>query len=233
MAVPPPPPQIANRVSGSRLSCHEPGVHQETIYRDDKERQLFVSCLGGSVRENRLAGPRLCAHRQSRSPAHRDAERWVGSALTELGLDEEGLRRIPKGAEEKMAMAWWLRGHTTLSRQWIAQRLQMGHETRVTLAVREVGVGSRGRRMPSSNGASKECGHPTFLKLSDRPLYGALNRLVHARQACKLPSAPAPNIPNDRFRGVFSVGMKPDSVQRSKAPGIQCCSLFRSCLNAR
>jgi hypothetical protein len=35
-------------------------------------------------------------------------------------------------------MAWWLRGHTTLSRHWIAQRLRMGPETRVTWAVREV-----------------------------------------------------------------------------------------------
>jgi REP element-mobilizing transposase RayT len=74
-----------------------------------------------------------------------EAERWIGSTLAELGLDEAGLRRIPKGAKEKMAMAWWLRRHTTLSRQWIAQRLQMGHETRVTLAVREVGAGAQGR----------------------------------------------------------------------------------------
>ena len=74
-----------------------------------------------------------------------EAERWIGSALAELGLDEAGLRRIPKGAKEKMAMAWWLRRHTTLSRQWIAQRLQMWHETRMTLAVREVGAGAKGR----------------------------------------------------------------------------------------
>ena len=31
-----------------------------------------------------------------------------------------------------------LRGHTRRSRQWIAQRLRLGHKTRVTLAVREV-----------------------------------------------------------------------------------------------
>ena len=38
-----------------------------------------------------------------------------------------------------------LRRHTTLSRQWIAQRLRMGHEARVPLAVREVGAGAKGR----------------------------------------------------------------------------------------
>jgi len=67
-----------------------------------------------------------------------DAEQWIGSALADLGLDAAALRTLAKGASEKLVMAWWLRGHTTLSRQWIAERLQMGHETRVTLAVREV-----------------------------------------------------------------------------------------------
>ena len=46
-----------------------------------------------------------------------DAERWIGSALAELGMDEEALRTTPKGTDEKDVMAWWLRGHTTLSRQ--------------------------------------------------------------------------------------------------------------------
>ena len=74
-----------------------------------------------------------------------DAERWIGMAMAELGLDEGALKTRPKGAEEKLAMAWWLRRHTTLSRQWIARRLGMGHETRVTLAVRSVEALSTGR----------------------------------------------------------------------------------------
>ncbi len=43
-----------------------------------------------------------------------------------------------RGPGEELVMAWWLRGHTTRSRPWIAQRLHLGHATRVTLAVREV-----------------------------------------------------------------------------------------------
>ena len=73
-----------------------------------------------------------------RAWSQEEAERWIGSAVAELGLDPGSLRTLAKGASEKWVMAWWLRAHTTLSRQWIAQRLQMGHETRVTLAVREV-----------------------------------------------------------------------------------------------
>jgi len=59
-------------------------------------------------------------------------------AVEGLGLAEESLQRLPKGAREKLVMAWWLRGHTMLSRQWIAQRLHLGHETWVMLAVRDV-----------------------------------------------------------------------------------------------
>ncbi len=61
-----------------------------------------------------------------------------GVALERLGLDQEALRTLGKGASEKWVMAWWLRAYTTLSRPWIAPRLQIGPETRVTLAVREV-----------------------------------------------------------------------------------------------
>ncbi len=55
-----------------------------------------------------------------------------------LKLTEEDLTGLAKGAKEKRVMAWWLRRYTTLPRAWIAARLQMGHETRVTLAVRWV-----------------------------------------------------------------------------------------------
>ncbi len=73
-----------------------------------------------------------------------EAERWLDKALQRLGLDDAALRALPKGAEAKLVMAWWLRSHTTLSRQWVAARLDMGHETRVTLAVRAVSAAKRG-----------------------------------------------------------------------------------------
>lgn len=80
-----------------------------------------------------------------RARTEREAEQWIQEALRRLGLEDGGLSRLPKGADVKLVMAWWLRCETTLSRRWIAQRLGMGHETRVTLAVRIVSADRRGR----------------------------------------------------------------------------------------
>ena len=80
-----------------------------------------------------------------RAWTEQEAEQWVQKALRVLGLDAAKLEDLPKGAEAKLVMAWRLRGRTTTSRRWIAQRLSMGHETRVTLAVRTVSGTKRGR----------------------------------------------------------------------------------------
>lgn len=58
-----------------------------------------------------------------RARGEQEAEQWIQQALEHLGLEELALRSLPKGADEKLAMAWWLRRHTTLSRSWIAQRI--------------------------------------------------------------------------------------------------------------
>ena len=45
------------------------------------------------------------------------------------------LAERPKGAPEKVVLAGWLRERTTVSLRWVAERLGMGHYTRVTQAV--------------------------------------------------------------------------------------------------
>ena len=47
-----------------------------------------------------------------------------------LGVSEEGLKELAKGAAEKVALAWWLRRETTVSLRWVSQRLELGHYTR-------------------------------------------------------------------------------------------------------
>jgi REP element-mobilizing transposase RayT len=64
------------------------------------------------------------------------AERELKRALRALGLDEEAVGRMPKGAPEKVALAWWLRRRTTVSLRWVSERLGMGHYSRVTQAIR-------------------------------------------------------------------------------------------------
>lgn len=82
--------------------------------------------------------------RQRQSHDERAAERIVTNGLKALKLTPKQLRELRKGAPEKMVMAWKIRSHTTVSRQWIADRLFMGHVTRITTAVREVRAAKRG-----------------------------------------------------------------------------------------
>jgi len=74
-----------------------------------------------------------------------EAEAWIVAAVKSLGLSEANLNRLAKGADIKLVLAWRLRCETTLSREWIAKRLHMGHVTRVTQAWREVEGAKRGR----------------------------------------------------------------------------------------
>lgn len=79
-------------------------------------------------RSRAAAGP----HGQSR------AEEMLARGLGRLRLKPEGLARLPKGQKEKFVLAWWLYGRTTVKRRWLAQRLAMGYETRVSQAVKWV-----------------------------------------------------------------------------------------------
>jgi len=42
---------------------------------------------------------------------------------------------MAKGALEKQVLAWWFRTQTVASRAWIARRLGMGDESRVTISI--------------------------------------------------------------------------------------------------
>ena len=61
-----------------------------------------------------------------------EADRLLFAGLRCLGLDVECLSDLPKGAPEKAVLAWILRKRTVARRSWIAQRLCMGEESRVT-----------------------------------------------------------------------------------------------------
>ncbi len=55
-----------------------------------------------------------------------EAEVLLQKGLCVLGLNEEGLLTMPKGADEKALLAWLLRRHSVVSNGWIAERLAMG-----------------------------------------------------------------------------------------------------------
>ena len=66
------------------------------------------------------------------------AEQLLSTGLQALGLTTAGLARLPKGAPEKAALAWWLRGRTTVTLRWVGERLGLGHCSRVAQAVSRV-----------------------------------------------------------------------------------------------
>jgi hypothetical protein len=64
--------------------------------------------------------------------AQEQAERLVRAELTRLGWAEAELQRRRKGDGTKALVAQRLRRETTMTLDWIAQRLQMGSASMVT-----------------------------------------------------------------------------------------------------
>ena len=94
------------------------GNQGQDIVGDDRDRRSFLETLGEACQKTGWK-------------AHAYLER----AMRCLGLGREGLRQLPKGAPEKIALAWWLREGTTVSLRWVSERLEMGHYTRVSQAI--------------------------------------------------------------------------------------------------
>ena len=66
------------------------------------------------------------------------ARRLLGAGLLALGMKGHDLQQEAKGMAEKEILAWWLCRRTTVSRRWVSEQLDMGHESRVSLAIRRV-----------------------------------------------------------------------------------------------
>ena len=113
------------------------GNRQEAIFADDRDRQ------------DGRAGACLRADAQSLSPAagdaggesgggdaidehnERQAERLLDLGTARLGLSQERLRMLPKGAAEKRVLAWFVRARTTVSNAWLATHLHAGHPANI------------------------------------------------------------------------------------------------------
>lgn len=105
-------------------------------------------CLGGETFRERLVGlmAKDSKDRKGESVsggavrAHDEvaARKSLSGAMAALGIKRKDLEGMPKGAAEKQVLSWWMRSHCTVSREWIAQELHMGHPSRVTHAVKTV-----------------------------------------------------------------------------------------------
>jgi hypothetical protein len=72
-----------------------------------------------------------------------EAERLLSLGMKALGVTAEELAAGPRKMPAKLALAEWLRQHTTIGRGWVAERLGMGHESAVSKASRLVANGDR------------------------------------------------------------------------------------------
>ena len=72
--------------------------------------------------------------------------------------------RMSKGAPEKQAMAWLLRTRTAVSRRWVAERLAMGDESRVTQAVATVKAARAGKLREFRERLGAACDEESSLK---------------------------------------------------------------------
>lgn len=101
---------------------------------DEFREELMPHIQGAAkgVRRDSLEGEALKSH------DGQAAETLLGVLLKDAGLIDEDLQTMPKGAREKKLLAWGLRTYTTVSREWIAVRLNMGHVSRVTQSVSDV-----------------------------------------------------------------------------------------------
>jgi len=84
--------------------------------------------LAGKRRESFSSGAKATHDRAA-------AEQALDRGLKTLGLSDETLAELPKGAAEKVALAWWLRQRTTVPLRWVSERLGLGHYSRVSQAV--------------------------------------------------------------------------------------------------
>jgi hypothetical protein len=84
-----------------------------------------------------LLGKRLESHSGRARAAHdkSQAQRMLEGGMRVLGLRRADLAKTPKGQLEKRVLAWWVYGHTTVTRRWIAGNLMMGYESGVSRAV--------------------------------------------------------------------------------------------------
>ncbi len=98
-------------------------------------KERLIEMIGKVIqgkREETYKGDEVQAHNEA------EAGRLLRMGLKTLGLKEQELERMAKGAREKEILAWWLRKKTVVSREWISQNLKMGDVSRVTQASRKV-----------------------------------------------------------------------------------------------
>jgi len=103
--------------------------------------ESFRDRLLSLVRKGSKALRKRGSHSGKAVAAHgeREAERLVAVGMRELELCDVKGNPLParKGDPRKVALATLLRTHTAISNQWVAKRLEMGHDRSVSRLIRQ------------------------------------------------------------------------------------------------
>lgn len=105
---------------------------------DEGFRDHLVEALAGGLRPKRRKGS--VAGGAARAHDEAEAERIVRLVAKECGIPAVQSALVGRGLyrDEKALMAWLVRRCTSVSRDWVADRLSMGHPTSVSRAAARV-----------------------------------------------------------------------------------------------
>ncbi len=127
--------EVESTAGSARFEKQWEGIRRGWYLGSESFRDELLDRVDGLLKgkqRNSFGGAEVRLHDEA------EADRILFAGLRCLGLDAERLNNLPKGAPEKAVLAWILRKRTIARRSWIAQRLCMGEESRVTKLVRDV-----------------------------------------------------------------------------------------------
>jgi hypothetical protein len=118
---------------------------------DESFRDRVLDALAGGLRPKRRKGS--VTGEAARAHDEAEGERVVRLGASELGIPAKRESLGGRGVyrDEKALLAWLLRKLTSVSRDWVAERLAMGHPTSVSRAAARVrvekGLAKQGREL--------------------------------------------------------------------------------------
>ncbi|MBN1361826.1 MAG: hypothetical protein JW993_14615 [Sedimentisphaerales bacterium] len=127
----------------------EVALNKDRAYMDPQWSRIRRGWYFGSESFLESLLSRLDGIRSSTAPAslggdaiqqhnEQQAEHLCEIGLARLGLSNESLKTLPKGAVEKRVLAWFIRSQTTVSNTWLSTHLHCGHSANLPGYIRTV-----------------------------------------------------------------------------------------------
>jgi REP element-mobilizing transposase RayT len=98
-------------------------------------RESLLDRLEGVLGEGErssFSGPEIKEHGEKK------AQRLIKCAFDVMGLTEEDLVELPKGAEQKCVAAWLAHTRTTAQHRWLSEKLKMGNPSNMTVHIKHI-----------------------------------------------------------------------------------------------